>query len=60
LDIILEIAVDFQLNWSHYLLLMSLDNTGERKFYGMEALADNWGLRELQCLYFQAKKNWKN
>lgn len=40
--------VDFQLSWSHYLFLMKIDNLDERKFYEIEAINNNWSLRELQ------------
>ncbi len=39
---------DFQLSWSHYLFLMKIDNTDERKFYEIEAINNDWSLRELQ------------
>ncbi len=39
---------NFQLSWSHYLLLMRIDNPDERKFYEIEAVENNWSLRELQ------------
>lgn len=39
---------DFVLSWSHYLLLMRIDNLEERKFYELESIANNWSLRELQ------------
>ena len=39
---------DFQLSWSHYLFLMKIDNTEERKFYEIEAINNDWSLRELQ------------
>jgi predicted nuclease of restriction endonuclease-like (RecB) superfamily/predicted GNAT family N-acyltransferase len=39
---------DFQLSWSHYLFLMKIDNIDERKFYEIEAINNNWSVRELQ------------
>ena len=39
---------DFNLSWSHYLLLMRIDNPEERSFYEKEAIANNWSLRELK------------
>ncbi len=39
---------DFNLSWSHYLLLMRIDNPDERSFYEKEAIANNWSLRELK------------
>ncbi len=38
---------EFNLSWSHYLLLMRIDNPEERKFYEIEAVENNWSLREL-------------
>lgn len=39
---------NLQLSWSHYLFLMRIDNIHERKFYEIEAIDNNWSLRELQ------------
>jgi len=39
---------EFKLSWSHYLLLMRIDNEDERKFYEIESVENNWSLRELQ------------
>jgi len=40
--------IDFQLSWSHYLFLIRIDNLDERKFYEIEAVKNNWSLRELR------------
>ncbi len=40
--------VDFKLSWSHYLFLSKINNTEERKFYEIEAINNNWSVRELQ------------
>lgn len=37
----------FQLSWSHYVFLMRLPES-ERKFYEIEAVKQNWSLRELE------------
>lgn len=37
----------FQLSWSHYVFLMRLPEA-ERKFYEIEAIKQNWSLRELE------------
>ena len=37
--------LDFQLSWSHYLFLLKIDNSAERKFYEIEALNNNWSVR---------------
>ncbi len=39
---------DFQLSWSHYQMLMRLDDKNERAFYEIEAAKNNWSLRELK------------
>lgn len=33
------VSDDFKLSWSHYLLLMKIDNLEERKFYELESVA---------------------
>ncbi len=39
---------EFNLSWSHYLMLMRIDNPEERSFYEKEAIENNWSLRELK------------
>ena len=39
---------EFNLSWSHYLMLMRIDNSEERSFYEKEAIENNWSLRELK------------
>jgi predicted nuclease of restriction endonuclease-like (RecB) superfamily len=41
------ISQRFELSWSHYIFLMRLDER-VRKFYEIEAIQNNWSLRELQ------------
>lgn len=41
-------SYQFKLSWSHYLKLMRIDDENERKFYEIEALKNNWSVRELQ------------
>ncbi|MBU3823176.1 DUF1016 family protein [Flavobacteriaceae bacterium XHP0103] len=48
------VSAEFNLSWSHYLKLMRIDNENERKFYEIEALENNWSLRELQRQYDSA------
>ncbi len=36
------------LTWSHYLILMRIDNTKERNFYEIEAANGTWSVRQLQ------------
>ncbi|MDD2412119.1 MAG: DUF1016 N-terminal domain-containing protein [Bacteroidales bacterium] len=42
---------DLKLSWSHYLFLMRIDNIEERKFYEIEAINNDWSLRELRRQY---------
>jgi Uncharacterized conserved protein len=39
---------EFKLSWSHYLMLMRVDDANERNFYEIEAVENNWSLRELR------------
>ena len=47
---ILEVP-EFQLSWSHYLMLMGIKDLNERKFYEIESVGNNWSLRELKRQY---------
>ena len=38
----------FNLSWSHYLILMRIEDINARKFYEIEAIENNWSLRELK------------
>ena len=38
----------FSLSWSHYVLLMKIDNKEEQRFYEIESENNNWSVRELQ------------
>lgn len=40
-------TVSRKLSWSHYVYLLSISNTEERKFYEIECSENNWSLREL-------------
>ena len=42
------VSAQFKLSWSHYLILMRMENTDERNFYEIEAIENNWSLRELR------------
>ncbi|MDQ0592071.1 putative nuclease of restriction endonuclease-like (RecB) superfamily [Chryseobacterium ginsenosidimutans] len=46
--------INFNLSWSHYLKLMRIKDTNERKFYEIESFKNNWSLRELQRQYDSA------
>ena len=39
---------EFKLSWSHYIKLSRISNPDERKFYEIEAVKNNWSLRELE------------
>lgn len=39
---------NFPLSWSHYILLMKIDNVPEEQFYEIESEKNNWSVRELQ------------
>ena len=43
--------IDFMLDWSHYLILMRIENEEERNFYEIESKKSNWSKRELQRQY---------
>ena len=42
------VSAEFRLSWSHYLILMRMENLDERNFYEIEAVENNWSLRELR------------
>ena len=39
---------EFKLSWLHYVKLSRISNPDERKFYEIEAVKNNWSLRELE------------
>ena len=43
--------VPFRLSWTHYLILMRIQNEDERDFYEQLAIQENWGKRELNRQY---------
>ncbi len=43
-----ELTEKFCLGWSHYVILIQLKDSGERKFYEIEASQNNWSVRELR------------
>ena len=45
------LTAEFELSWSHYLTLMRMDDENERKFYEIEAVKNNWSIRELKRQY---------
>ncbi len=42
----LEGKVEFTLSWSHYLILMGIENPDARRFYEIEAAQQNWSVRQ--------------
>ena len=38
----------FKVSWSHYLILMRIENEQERRFYEIEATQQQWTFRQLQ------------
>ena len=42
------LSAKFKLSWSHYLILMRIENIDTRNFYEIEAIQNNWSLRELK------------
>ena len=42
---------NFTLSWSHYLVLMRIENPDERHFYEIECQQQNWSVRQLQRQY---------
>jgi predicted nuclease of restriction endonuclease-like (RecB) superfamily len=45
---------DFRLSWSHYQILIRITDKEERKFYEIEAIINQWSLRELKRQYDSA------
>lgn len=41
----------FRLSWTHYQVLMRIENADERRFYEIEALNQQWSVRQLQRQY---------
>ncbi len=47
-DLLLQPEHLFKLGWSHYVVLLTVDNTPERRFYEIEAATNGWNVRELE------------
>jgi len=43
--------IPFRLSWSHYQVLMRIENVDERDFYEKEAILSNWDVRTLKRQY---------
>lgn len=48
LHIFSNIATQFNLSWSHYIELLTIDNESERRFYEIESQQNSWSIRELK------------
>ena len=48
---ILDADIPFKLSWTHYLILMRIQDQDERDFYEELAARENWGKRELSRQY---------
>ena len=46
-----KIESPFNLSWTHYLQLIKIENEEERNFYEIEAVDNNWSVRELERQY---------
>jgi len=42
------VSSEFKLSYSHYIFLSKIKNSSERDFYEIEAIDNNWSLRELR------------
>lgn len=42
------VPAQLKLSWSHYLILMRINDINERRFYELESVSNNWSLRELE------------
>jgi len=47
-QIVQALSAQLPLSWSHYLFLMGISDTAERRFYEIESASEGWSLRELK------------
>ena len=52
-----KFKIPFSLSWTHYLLLIKIEDDDERNFYEIEAVQNNWSVRELQRQFNSALYN---
>ena len=52
-----KFKIPFSLSWTHYLLLIKIEDDAERNFYEIEATQNNWSVRELQRQFNSALYN---
>lgn len=43
-----KLAHRFMLGWTHYITLLAVKNSEERRFYELESVENGWGYRELE------------
>lgn len=48
---VFDTSSGFNLSWSHYLILMRIENQDERSFYEIEAFQQNWSEAQLKRQY---------
>jgi predicted nuclease of restriction endonuclease-like (RecB) superfamily len=44
-------SAELKLGWSHYQILMRIENEDERRYYEIEAIEQQWGIEELKRQY---------
>ncbi len=47
-DMLSSLTNAFTIGWSHYVMLLTIDNLDERRFYEIETAGNNWSVRELE------------
>jgi predicted nuclease of restriction endonuclease-like (RecB) superfamily len=47
-ETIKRLSRDFILSWSHYVVLLTVEDSEERSFYEIEAAQNSWSVRELE------------
>lgn len=50
-SLMLKFESPCNLRWTHYLLLLKIDNEAERDFFEIESANNNWSVRELDKQY---------
>ena len=43
-----SLSAQFNLNWSHYQILMRIEDEAARRFYEIESVNQQWSVRQLQ------------
>ena len=55
-------ALRSELSWTHYRLLMRVENENEREFYMQEAVKSQWSTRQLErqinSFFYERKREW--